>query len=179
MNHRCRSDPLADAGNSGVLGGADLRQGAATALAHDHDDPALARLVLGQPPVDPVGGPVLRPDVATKIRSIDLDRTPFAADPQPLHAGRHGFAQLVRQHERRLVLHVQVAGEGEHAFALHLVAEHRDGQQIGQQRQLMPGEQGAGGRREVVATGLAAPARLTGRTATGIADRAPLATRLC
>ena len=35
MNHRCRSDPLADAGNSGVLGGEDLRQGAATALAHD------------------------------------------------------------------------------------------------------------------------------------------------
>ena len=44
------------------------------------------------------------------------------------------------KHERGFVLDIQFTGEGEHALALHLVAESGDGEQIGPQRQLMPGE---------------------------------------
>ncbi len=116
VHHGAVGDPLADGRHGCLFGGKHLRQGASPALAHHHDDAALARLVLGQPPVDPVGGPVLRPDMAAEVGAVDLNRTPFAADPQPFHAGRHGLAQLVRQHERRLVLHVQITGEGEHAL---------------------------------------------------------------
>jgi hypothetical protein len=41
------------------------------------------------------------------------------------------------------ILDIEGAGEGEHAVALHLVAEGGDREQIGSKRQLVPGEQGA------------------------------------
>src|SRR5690349_24302515 len=63
----------------------------------------------------------------------------------------------MRQHERRLVLHIEFAGEGEHALALHLVTERGDGKQIGPQRQLVPSEQGARGDGEITMARLAAP----------------------
>ena len=47
--------------------------------------------------------------------------------------------------------------EGEHALALHLIAESRDGEQIGSKRPLVPSEQSARGDREVTAARLAAP----------------------
>src|SRR5438128_7642011 len=65
---------------------------------------------------------------------------------------------------------LQITGEGEHALALHLVAESGDREQIRPERQLVPGEQRAGGDREVTATRLAAPARLVRRTAACVAD---------
>jgi hypothetical protein len=46
----------------------------------------------------------------------------------------------VRQNEGGFVLHIEVASESQHAFALHLVAEHRDRHQVGSERQLVPGE---------------------------------------
>ncbi len=89
---------------------------------------------------------------------------------------RDGLAQRVRQNERRLVLHVQIAGEGEHALAFHL-AKHRTGQQVGPQRQLMPGEQAAGGEGEIVAVCLAVPSRfctrVCGDRASAIGRRSP------
>ena len=36
-------------------------------LAHHHDGTAFARLVFGQPPIDPVARQVLRPDMAAEI----------------------------------------------------------------------------------------------------------------
>jgi len=66
----------------------------------------------------------------------------------------------VGQDERRLVLNIQLAKKGEHALAFDLVAKGGDGEQIGSQWQLVPGEQGAEGDREITATGLAPPSRL-------------------
>ncbi len=163
---------LADAGQRCIFGGEHLRQRAAATLAHHHDGAALVRLVLGQPPIDPVGRQVLRPDMAAEIGAVDLGHPSFAANPQPPHAGGHSFAQLVRQHERGLVLDVQIAGERQHALALHLVAEHRDGEQVGPQRQLVPGEERPGREREVAAARLATPARLAPDPAARIAGRA-------
>src|SRR6185312_12789566 len=94
---------------------------------------------------------------------------------QGFHAGRHGLAQLVRQHERRLVLDVKFTGEGEHALALHLVAEGGNGKKIGPQRQLVPGEQGARGDGEITAARLAAPSRMGRRSRARVADRAAAA----
>ena len=76
-----------------------LRQGAAAAFAHDHDDLALAGPVLSQPAVDPVGSQVFRPDMAAEPGAVNLGNAPRAADAQPLHAGCDRLAQLMRQHE--------------------------------------------------------------------------------
>ncbi len=95
MHHGAPGDPLTDGRHGGRLAGKNMGQRVAIALAHRHHDPAFARLVLGAPPVDPVGRPVLRPDMAAKIRTVDLSHPPFAADPQPLDAGRPvGFADI-------------------------------------------------------------------------------------
>src|SRR6187551_1244820 len=81
----------------------------------------------------------------------------------------------MRQHERRLVLHVEFSGEGEHALALHLVTERGDGKQIGPQRQLVPGEQRARGDGEITPARLAAPPWMGRRSRARIADRAAAA----
>jgi len=160
VHHSARGDPLADDRHGGLLAAKHLRQRAAIALAHHHHGPAFARPVFSPPPVDPVGSPVFRPDMAAEIGAVDLGHPPFAADPQALHAGRHSLPQLVRQHERRFVLHVELAGEGEHALTLYFVAEAGEGEQVSPQRQLVPGEQGARGDREITTARLAAPSQL-------------------
>src|SRR5690242_18160845 len=81
----------------------------------------------------------------------------------------------MRQHERRLVLHIEFAGEGEHALALHLVTERGDGKQIGPQRQLVPSEQGARGDGEITMARLAAPPWMGCRSRARVADRAAAA----
>ena len=79
-----------------------------------------------------------------------------------------------RQDERGLVLHVETADRSEHALARHLIAEDGDGEQIGAQRQLVPGEQRARGEREIAAACLAAPTWFV-RPTTLVADRAAAA----
>src|SRR5271168_2940990 len=54
MNRGAYSDPLADRRHGIRLGRKHLRQRAAAALAHRHHHLTLARLVLGEAPVDPV-----------------------------------------------------------------------------------------------------------------------------
>src|SRR5689334_20295457 len=81
----------------------------------------------------------------------------------------------MRQHERRLVLHIEFAGEGEHALALHLVTERGDGKQIGPQRQLVPSEQGARGDGEITMARLTAPPWMGCRSRARVADRAAAA----
>jgi len=110
--------------------------------------------------------------MAAEIGAVDFGHPSLTANLQPLYAGRHSLPQLVRQHEGRFVLHVELAGEGEHALTLDLVAEASDGEQVGPQRQLMPGEQGARGDREIVAARLAAPSQLALRPPARVADRA-------
>src|ERR1700709_2297858 len=72
MNRGALGDPQSD-GRDGVgLGSEHLRQRAPAALTHGNDSLALARLVLGQPAVNPVSGQVLRSDVATEVGAIGL-----------------------------------------------------------------------------------------------------------
>ena len=79
--------------------------------------------------------------VAAEISAIDLGDLAFAADHAALQFLGHRLAQLVQQHERALVGHVQIAGERQRRLALDLVAEDRDGREIAAQRQLVAGEQ--------------------------------------
>ena len=113
--------------------------------------------------------------MAAETGAMDFSRSPFAADAQPFRAGGNGLAQLVRQDERRLVLNIEIAGESEHALALHFVAEGSDGEQIGPERQFVPGEQSARGNREIVPACLAAPSRTIHRPAARVANRAAAA----
>jgi len=57
-------------------------------------------------------------------------------------------------------------------LALDLVAEAGDGEQVGPQRQLVPGKQGARGDREITTARLAAPSQLACRPPARVADRA-------
>jgi len=91
---------------------------------------ALSRLVLGKSPINSVGRQIFLPNVAAEIGAIDFGRPSLPADPQRLHAGGLGLAHFVRQHERGLVLHVEFAGQRQHALALHLVTEGSDREQI-------------------------------------------------
>ncbi len=97
--------------------------------------------VLGKSAINSAGRQIFLPNVAAKIGAVDFGRPSLPADPQRLHAGGHGLTHLVRQDERGLVLHVEFAGQRQHALALHLVAEGSDREQISSQRQLVPGEQ--------------------------------------
>jgi hypothetical protein len=111
-------------------------------------------------------------DVTTKVGAVNLCLPTLAADMSAPHLGRHRLAHFVRQDERRLVLRPEISGECQHALALDLVAEDRDGEEVRAERQLMEREQRAARHREVFATRLAAPARSAVRTAAGIHDRA-------
>jgi hypothetical protein len=55
MNDSTFGDAMADRCHGVGLGREYLRQGATAPLAHRHDNLALAGLVLGEPPVDPIG----------------------------------------------------------------------------------------------------------------------------
>jgi len=95
VHHGAVGDPVAEGRHGGLLAGENMRQRAAVALAHHHHGSAFARPVLRSPPVDPVGRPVLWPDMAAEIGAVDLSHPSFAADLQPLRAGRPvGFADI-------------------------------------------------------------------------------------
>jgi hypothetical protein len=145
MDHGTFGDPHASRGHGIRFSGKHLCQRSTTAFAHDYDDLAVHWPVLGEPPIDPVHGHVLRSYMTTEVGTIDLRSPPFTTDGKRKNAGRHGLAQLMRQNERGLVLDIKVTGEGEHALALYLVAENRDGHEVVLKRQLVVGEQGAGG----------------------------------
>ncbi len=95
VHHGAFGDALTDGRHGGFLAAKHLRQRAAIALAHHHHNSTFARPVLSLPPVDPVGCPVLRPDMAAEVGAVDLSHPSFAADLQPLRAGRPvGFADI-------------------------------------------------------------------------------------
>ena len=104
------------------LGPKYLCQGRTAPLAHGNDNLTLVRLVLDQPPVNPIDGEVLRPDVAAEVGAIDFGCASVAADARPLCAGRHCLAQLMRQHKRSLILDIEVTAEGEHACLMTFLA---------------------------------------------------------
>ena len=77
------------------------------------------------------------------MRSEPFRDFAFPADHTALHFLCHRFAEFVLEHECTLVGHTQIAAEGEHALALHFVAEDRDGREIHTEREFVRGEQGS------------------------------------
>ena len=135
------------------------RGGAVRSPFPDNDNALpLAGLVLGEAAVEAVLLAVLRPDVAAEIGAVHLDGPAGAADLDALGLRRHRLTDLVGQHERGLVLDVQVARQGERALALHFVEEDDDGGEVDAQRELVKGKQRAAGRAEVPVARLAPPA---------------------
>lgn len=108
MHFGALGDARADEAAGGVLGREHAGQGAAVALADGDDAPALAGLVDGKPAVLAPRLAVLRADVATEVGAIDLRRFARAADDDTAALGGRRFADLVGQHERRLVLDTHV-----------------------------------------------------------------------
>ena len=149
-------------------------QGGAVQSPFPDDDDALplAGLVFGKAAVEAVLLAVLRPDVAAEIGAVHFDGPAGAADLDALGLRRHRLTDLVGQHERGLVLDVQVARQRERALALDLVEEDDDGREIDAQRQLVEGKQRAAGRAEVPAARRAAPAGRTVRPAAVVAGAA-------
>ena len=151
------------------------RQHEPVPLAGHDNDLALAVLVLGEPTVSPVLFMVGGLHVAAEVGPVDLDRLALAAELVSLDLGGHRLAQLVGQHEGRLVLHAEVTGQHQGGLALDLVAEDHGCRQVVLQGQLVEGEQGAAGQAEILAAGFAAkPQRAIGAAAL-VADRAAAA----
>lgn len=99
------------------------RKRAATTLAGNDNDTALAGLVLCQAAILTVGFHVLRPDMTAEVRTIDLNRT---AERVRYRFSGHRLTQLVRENPSRLVLHVQIASELKRRNALGSVRQDRD-----------------------------------------------------
>ena len=126
----------------------------AVALAHDDHDLTLAGLVLRKATVDPIGFVVCRLHVPAEVGAIDFYG---ALERRVGRLGRHGLAQLVREHEGCFVLHVQVAAKLKGRMTLGAIDEDRDGQEIGHDRQLAAGEDRSARDGELIAAGLAIP----------------------
>ena len=86
--------------------------------------------------------------------------------------GANGLTELVREHEGRLVLHVEVARELQGRMALGAVHEDGDGEKVGADRQLAAGEDGPAGDAELVLAGLTLPKLAGGDEAMGEAAAA-------
>lgn len=141
------------------------RDRVAAALANDHDAFPLAVLIAEETTVFAIFVQVRGLHVTAEIGAIRLSNFALATDDATAHLFRHRFAHLVAKDECGLVGEAQVTAERQHALALHLVAEDRDGSQVGFQGQLMRGEQRAAGDREVGLARLATEAERTRRAA--------------
>jgi len=138
----------------------------------DHDNNlALAVLVLHQPPIAPVLFPVGWLHVATKICAVHFNLLALAAELVALYLRCHRLTQLVSEHESRLVLATEIAGERQSRLALHLVAEDRDGGEISAQRELVKREKCVARQAEILAARHAAEPESAGRAARLIAGR--------
>lgn len=113
------------------------------ALAHDDDNAALAGLIAGKAAVDPVFLEVGGADAAAEVPAINLDLA-FQAVNGGLFGGK-GLAELVSEHERRLVLHVKIAAELQRRMPLGTVDEDGDGEEVIPDRQLTAGKDRARG----------------------------------
>src|SRR5436853_608876 len=81
---------------------------------------------------------------SAQLPAVYFRNLALAADHATFQFLRHRFPEFVGEHESRLVGHAEIAREGEHALALHFVAEDRDGGEVAFERQLVRGEQRAG-----------------------------------
>lgn len=122
---------------------------AAASTQHDHHA-AFAAAVAEQPPIDTLLPQVGGPDMTTKGSSVHLHLARQAHIPD---LGRHRLAEFVHQHERRLVLHVQIARELDGRQPLGRVHEQADRAEQVDEGQLPRREDGAGGHAELTMAG--------------------------
>src|SRR5271166_5797004 len=136
--------------------------------ASDDDDLALAALVAAKTTVAAALTKIGGLDIAAEIVAVDLRDLAFAADCAALHFLRHRFAELVAENECGLVRRTKIAREGERRFAFDLVAEDRDGREIGAERELMRCKERPAGHREITFAGPATKAQSAVRAPTVI-----------
>jgi hypothetical protein len=113
-----------------------------------------------------------RADMATEIRAVNASFIMVITDNAPLHFFCHRFPHLVTENESRLIGQAQIAAHGDHALALHLIAENGNGSEVHAEWQLMIVEQRPASDRVVAFTGFAAEAERTGRAAAFIGIKA-------
>jgi len=130
----------------------DEWQRAALAFAHDDDDLPLAGLVFRQTPVAAVLFFVRGFDVAAEVRAVDFH---MAVELGIVIRRADSFAELVTEHECRLVLHAQVAAQLERGIALCTIGENRNGGEDVSNGQLAAGKDRARRDGELGVTGLA------------------------
>ena len=109
---------------------------AAQDLAEHNDDLALSGLFLGKSPIAAILGPVLRFDVPAKICAVDLYGAGELGFVRVVNLRAHRLAELVREHERRLVLNIEIPPKLKGGDALQGVDEQRDGGEVITDRQL-------------------------------------------
>ena len=151
----------------------DCRHGRAAPLAHHHDTPALAALVLASTPIDASVPMIFWPDVAAKPPAIDLN--------DPAQTGRRDVrrqsaSQLMQQDERGLRMQPEIAAQLKTADALGGVDEQAESHEQRPNRQLSARERSSAGRRELPVAGLAfeqpaTPIGIDDRTAVMGTDR--------
>ncbi len=124
------------------------------ALAHDDHATALAGLVFPEATVAAVFFVVRGLHVATKISAVDFNVARYLAI---FHFVGECLAELVRQHEGRLVLAVEIAAQLQGAMAFGAVDEDRDCQEVVPNRELAAGEDRPGRDAELVRARFAFP----------------------
>jgi hypothetical protein len=107
--------------------------GCAAAFADDDYKFALAVLVLSKAAIKVIFFEVGGLHVSTELSAINLSFFAFTADDVSVHFLCHRFAQFVQKDECGFIAGVQIAAEGERALALHFIAEHGYGCEIGLQ----------------------------------------------
>ena len=139
--------------------GDDERQGPAVALAGHGNHLALAGLILRRAAIDALRFFVGLLDVAAKICAVNFDCAGEFGLVGIVYLRAHRLAQLVRDNEGRLVLHVEIPAELQRRNALDRVDEDRDGAEIVADRQLAAMKERAARHAELPAAALAAPDR--------------------
>jgi len=123
-------------------------------LAQHQNAAPVGIAVLAQASILAILDPVGRAHRAADIGSVQLHRL---RQRRLIALCHEALAHLVQQHEGGLVLNIKVTGHLQRRDALHRIGVQRDGAEVDLQRQLVMGEDGAGGDREGVATDPTAP----------------------
>lgn len=134
----------------------NTRERAAFGFAHGDNDLALAGLVNFAAAILAIFAAVGRLHIASEVRAIDLHVTGERAF---VASKAYCFAELVEQHEGRLVIAAEVTGELERAVAFGAVHEDGDCAENVAKAELAAVKDGAGRDRELFATAFALPDR--------------------
>jgi len=111
MHDRAAGDVLADQRDGGTLTRYDERQGAAQDFADNNHDLALAGRRLGSAAINALIFSIGGLQVAARIHAVDFDRAGKLWLIWVVNLGTNRLAELVGEHKRRLVLHVEITAK--------------------------------------------------------------------